>query len=96
MRRKTVYLVVLLFIISNIFTFLASENFYRQLQEELPPPPEPNQELQPLIEVLDILSERYLEDVSRQELIDAAISGMVDSLGDPQTHYMSASDGRTL
>jgi len=91
-----VYLVVLLFIISNIFTFLASENFYRQLQEELPPPPEPNQELQPLIEVLDILSERYLEDVSRQELIDAAISGMVDSLGDPQTHYMSASDWENI
>ncbi|NLM52120.1 MAG: S41 family peptidase [Firmicutes bacterium] len=94
MRRKTVYLVVLLFIISNIFTFLASENFYRQETE--PPQPveeqESDLELQPFIEVLDILTERYLEDVSRQELINAAIHGMVDSLGDPQTTYMSARD----
>lgn len=50
------------------------------------------EELRPLVEALDILSERFLEDVSREELINAAISGMVDSLDDPQTQFFTAND----
>ena len=48
------------------------------------------EELLPLVEVLNILSERYLEDVSREELIKEAINGMVNSLDDPQTNFLDS------
>jgi carboxyl-terminal processing protease len=49
------------------------------------------EELEAFLEVLDILTDRYLDEVSAEELINAAIKGMVDSLDDPQTSFLDPS-----
>lgn len=40
--------------------------------------------------VLDNISNNHLYDVDRDELIDAAINGMLDSINDPYTYYLTA------
>lgn len=90
-NKKLVALLVALFVLSNLLT-------YRLAGREsniIAPPAMPSarqkvqsEELAPLLEVLEILSERYLEEVSREELLGAAIQGMIDKLGDPQTSFL--------
>lgn len=98
LQKRNVYLLVLLFMLTNVLTFFGTTLYYKQQQVAVPPvdptveSTEIEEELKPLVEALDILSKRYLEDVSREELINAAISGMVESLGDPQTNFFTTSD----
>lgn len=92
-NKKLVALLAALFILSNLATYhLAGTD-----RNIVAPPAMPSarqkaqsEELAPLLEVLEILSERYLEEVSREELLDAAIQGMIDKLGDPQTSYLDS------
>ncbi|HZK24030.1 MAG TPA: S41 family peptidase [Oscillospiraceae bacterium] len=94
MKRRIVLLLVLLLVVTNSLTYFGTRDHYQQ--ETAGEPPADNSrdlaeievELQPLVEVLDILSERFLEDVSREELINEAINGMVNSLEDPQTNFL--------
>ncbi|HHX73937.1 MAG TPA: PDZ domain-containing protein [Firmicutes bacterium] len=98
---------VLILIASNLFTFMAVGAYYRR-QEPVPPPheePQPEEparqddlpaELKPLVEVLDILSARFLTEVSREELVVAGIRGMVASLDDPQTYYLAEDEWKEI
>ena len=98
-NRKTVFFLVLLLLASNLITFWVTGNYYctaEQEAEQLPEPaavePEIPEDLKPFLEVLEILSERYIDKVSREDLINEAIYGMVGSLNDPQTSFFEASD----
>jgi carboxyl-terminal processing protease len=91
LNKKLVALLAALFIISNLVTYRVAGTD----RKALAPPAMPSarekayrEELAPLLEVLEILSERYLEEVSREELLNAAIQGMIDKLGDPQTSFL--------
>ncbi|WP_422123347.1 S41 family peptidase [Planococcus sp. X10-3] len=46
-------------------------------------------EFQKLYTAYDEIQNKYYEDVDREELINGAINGMVDSLGDPYSDYMN-------
>lgn len=48
------------------------------------------EELRPFVETFNILAQRHLDEVAKEELIDAAIKGMVESLDDPQTSFLDA------
>lgn len=43
-------------------------------------------------EIIDILNKYHLDDVSEEQLIEAAIEGILESLGDPYTDYMTAEE----
>ncbi|MTD29769.1 S41 family peptidase [Planomicrobium sp. YIM 101495] len=47
------------------------------------------QEFQKLYSAYDQLQREYFEDVESEQLINGAINGMVDSLGDPYSDYMN-------
>lgn len=92
-KKRTVLFLVFLLILSNAVTFRTTRNLYRWDNVISPPPAGGNgngtaDELKPFVEVLDILAQRYLDQVSREELLNAAIKGMVDSLDDPQTSFL--------
>ena len=92
---------VLLIVLSNAITFAATGASYRRNAVPLPEVPSTNEkvtteELKSFVEVLTILSERYLKDVTREELINAAIKGMVESLDDPQTSFLEPSDWQEM
>ncbi|TJY42044.1 PDZ domain-containing protein [Cohnella pontilimi] len=46
-------------------------------------------ELDKLDKVMDLIGSRYMEPQDRKALVDGAIQGMLDSLGDPYSVYMS-------
>ncbi len=48
------------------------------------------EELRPFVETFNILAQRHLDEVAKEELIDAAIKGMVESLDDPQTSFLDS------
>lgn len=91
MNKKFAALLAALFLISNLVTYRVAVT---DRKDQAPPAGLPVQgevdreELAPLLEVLEILSERHLDDVSREDLLNAAIQGMVDKLGDPQTSFL--------
>lgn len=54
------------------------------------------EEFAKLYEAYDTLKENYFEDLDEQQLIDGAISGMVESLDDPYSDYMSLKDAKSF
>lgn len=89
-------LLVVLLLMSNLLTYRATRAAYRWRKDFTHPAtniPSQNkdaerEELKPFLQVLDILSKRHLEEVSVDELVQAAIKGMVESLDDPQTAFL--------
>nr|WP_052659603.1 S41 family peptidase [Bacillus alveayuensis] len=47
-----------------------------------------------LVEAYEILEKNYVEDIDQQVLIEGAIKGMVESLGDPYTTYMDVEESK--
>ncbi|MBT9168028.1 MAG: Carboxy-terminal processing protease CtpB [Syntrophomonadaceae bacterium] len=97
MKKRTVHLLIFLLVVSNLLTFRVTRNAYRLTMPALPPAvggnaagDELSEELKPFIETFNILAQRHLDEVAKEELIDAAIKGMVDALDDPQTSFLDA------
>lgn len=101
-KQRTAVLLVCLLLVSNMLTFTATRGFY-QWRAETPPSSSPgpknginnSKELENFISVLEILSERHLEEVTVEELFEAAINGMVGIL-DEQTRYMTTKDWQRM
>jgi len=90
-KRRVVILLVALLVFSNLVTYHVASTDKRALSPPLLPSAQEKtdrERLAPLLEVLDVLSESYVEEVSVEELVNAAIQGMVDKLGDPQTSFL--------
>ncbi len=52
--------------------------------------------LQELIAVYNNILDSYYEDIDEQDLVDAAIDGMLDSLDDPYSTYMDEDNAETF
>ncbi|MDI3535404.1 MAG: carboxyl-terminal processing protease [Thermosediminibacterales bacterium] len=52
--------------------------------------------LEPLINVMNIVKERYYQEVDENSMIDGAIKGAVDSLNDPYSVYMTPEEFKNL
>jgi len=50
--------------------------------------------LKPISDVMELIKNKYIEDVDTEKLIEGAIKGMVDSLEDPYSVYMNESEFR--
>lgn len=101
MRLKTVILVVLILVITNIVTFMGARALtpagMHQLGGQAPVEDIENaDQFELLQEILEVLDQNYLEEFDRQELKEGAIEGMLDVLDDPQTTYMTPEDYENL
>ncbi|QUW22386.1 S41 family peptidase [Sporosarcina sp. Marseille-Q4063] len=54
------------------------------------------QEFNKLYEAYDNLKNDYFQDIDESEVIDGAINGMVDALGDPYSDYLNEDEARQL
>lgn len=54
------------------------------------------EELDEFVKTYNSINENYYKKVKKEELIDAAIEGMIDSLDDPYSNYMDESDTETF
>ncbi len=83
--------VVLLLIISNAITFIVAGG--DDSTREFPDPPvageeDDYEEYKLLFEIMNILSEEYIEEINRARMIEGAIDGLLETLKDPQTNYL--------
>jgi len=81
-RRKNLLIIVLvaLLIVTNLVwggLFWLNQRYYAQLDK-----------LKVFLDVYNSILNRYVEEVSSEQLIDAATRAMVDSLGDPHSFYL--------
>ncbi len=53
-------------------------------------------ELRPLIKIIKIIETRYVEDVKIKKLVEGAIRGAINALGDPHTAYFTPQDFENL
>lgn len=92
MDRKILVVAGLVLLVLVVFSAFAGGMFYGRVLEqhraekyaqELP-------SVQKVQEVLQIIDHAYVEPVSDRKLINGAVKGLIDALGDPYTHYLDA------
>src|SRR5699024_881497 len=94
--------IVLFFIFSFIVGLLGAFTAWKLLQSDVEGAndkfPFTNQEkvtqldedLNMVKQAYELINQHYIEDVDREELIEGAIQGMLDTLEDPYSSYMNA------
>jgi carboxyl-terminal processing protease len=97
MRIKKFHFVMLLFFIvfitAGITTFaLAFGDDDKKVVQVI----REREEFSKLYEAYDTLKDNYYTELDEQQLIDGAISGMVESLDDPYSDYMSLEDAKSF
>ncbi|RQD74224.1 MAG: PDZ domain-containing protein [Candidatus Syntrophonatronum acetioxidans] len=111
-KRLIVALLCGLLIISNIATYHFAMNILPEIRGEEPVispveekefegDPEIDQEedlenLELFIKVLNLLQERYIEEVPVEKLVRGAIDGMIEALDDPQTSFLDRDELKNL
>jgi carboxyl-terminal processing protease len=98
LKNKTIFLLCIVILVSNLLTFQVTTEINKR-RADTPPSSSLGDEtinsgregLAAFYEILDILSERHLEEITYEELIQAAIEGMINTLDDPQTTFMDVS-----
>jgi carboxyl-terminal processing protease len=91
-RRFVPYRTSLLLVIVFISGFaLGNQHLVGLAQNDTEPPPEASKDFEPFWQVYNLIQSNYLDDVQNNTLVDGAIKGMVDSLGDQFSGYMDPS-----
>jgi carboxyl-terminal processing protease len=93
---KSIILVLVIFLLSNVTTFLITLGA-REVFKDVPGGPEERKEeaatdpgeMALFFEVLKIIKENYVDTVDMKELEEGAIQGMLEVLGDPQTNFFN-------
>ncbi len=95
MGRKTLLLVILVVLATNILTFLGT----RAMDVETPQEgviPELDEDFQLFQEIVGILEADHLDDIDRKKLLDGAFRGMLKELDDPQASYLDPEEYENL
>ena len=89
-RWKTVYRTIMLiivvsivtFIVANIMNYDGSRKYFITARDDA----EINEQLEiALSAISEIIEEKYIGEIDKQKLIDGALKGMVESVGDVYT-----------
>ncbi|UMZ74934.1 S41 family peptidase [Natranaerofaba carboxydovora] len=97
MRAKKIILVLVLLIVTNLFTFGATKLIFGNIAAGgmsgfMSAPDNSADDVELFKEILGVLESDYYEEVNREELIEGALDGLFEKLDDPQTGYMTPSD----
>ena len=97
MRAKKIILVLMLLIVTNLFTFGATKFIFGNIAAGgmsgfVSAPDNSADDVELIEEILGVLEKDYYEEVNREELIEGALDGLFEKLDDPQTGYMTPSD----
>ncbi len=85
---KTSFLIVAVFV--GGFA-LGNQHLVGLAQSDTTPPAEVEPDFEPFWQVYNLIQSNYIDDVPTNKLVDGAIKGMVDSLGDQFSGYMDPS-----
>ena len=86
-KRELVIVLVCVLLVSNMATFFMARFFF--LEERVETAQEVQEENALLMEVYRILEKGYFQPLDRDLMFQGAVEGMIDSLDDPHTRYLS-------
>lgn len=95
--KKTIFLVFVILVVTNLFTFGATRlvtgsAMVNEKMAGIIGAEEEGMEFSLIEEVYNILLNDYYEELDEEELVEGAIEGMLESLDDPETGYMTPTD----
>ena len=95
-RIKPFHFVMLLFFVvfltAGITTFALAFGDEKVVEVGVPPRSEFNK----LFEAYDILKKEYYDEIDQEALVDGAINGMMEALGDPYSDYMNQAEAESF
>lgn len=98
-KKKTILIVVILLIVTNIFTFSLTNLMTLRFNDKIVIPKEEYQYLKGVYEefskvlgIREYINKSYLRDVDNEALSEGVIKGMVQALKDPYSVYMTADE----
>lgn len=99
-RGKNRLKVAVLVITVSLLSFILGENigakkynpFFVINKKDVFQEPQEIEKLKPIYDVFSLLKKRYVKDIDTETLVEGAIKGMTESLGDPYSVYMNPSD----
>ena len=97
-KKSLIFLVVLLLIVTNIFTYYGAQwSFVDQLAHSSDGDTISGKaEYQKLISVKNFIKGNYLRDTEEQDFQDGMLKGLVASLGDPYSNYWTEEEFKAL
>ncbi len=94
-KKLIIILIITIFLSSYLTLYISNNTNLFAISEPSTSPLEDNKEpddFEKLVEIYNKIQALYIEDTDSNELIDGAIQGMVDSLGDRHSTYMDANE----
>lgn len=94
-KKKLLMAVILLLIITNTATFLLSNTLSLHFGDKVlleTDSPETAVSLQKLVMLKDYLGDNYYQPIEENDLMEGALKGMFNSIGDPYTVYMNSNE----
>lgn len=94
-KKKLLLAVILLLIITNTATFLLSNTLSLHFGDKVlleTDSPETAVSLQKLVMLKDYLGDNYYQPIEENDLMEGALKGMFNSIGDPYTVYMNSNE----
>lgn len=89
-RKKTATMwAVVLVIVTFMLTYAFSNVFYLSIGDRILVPKEEFESLEKLLSLKKMIKAKYVEDSQEDVLIEGAMKGMFESLGDPYSVYMT-------
>lgn len=91
-----VMLVFGLILATTVITFFILTAGEDKVVDVVKPKQHDRQEFQKFFDAYDEMKGHYFEEIEEQAVIDGAINGMVDALGDPYSDYLNEDEARQL
>lgn len=94
-KKKTVFIFAIFILLINVLVGYKMYLYFddKQVAE---PTVHPEKDLEKISEMYSYIMNNYVDDVDSKKLVNGAIKGMVDSLGDKFSEYMSVDDAKQL
>lgn len=91
-----VMLIFGLILTTTVITFFVLTTGEDKVVEVVKPQVHDRQAFQKFFDAYDEMNNNYFEDIEEQKVIDGAINGMIDALGDPYSDYLNEDEARQL
>lgn len=91
-----VMLIFGLILTTTVITFFILTTGEDKVVEVVKPQGNDRQAFGKFFEAYDEMKNNYFEDIEEQKVIDGAINGMIDALGDPYSDYLNEDEARQL
>lgn len=91
-----VMLVIGLILLTTVITFFILTAGEDKVVEVVKPQQHDRPEFHKFYDAYDEMKDFYFEDIDEQSVIDGAINGMIDALGDPYSDYLNEEEARQL